>query len=343
MSSEKTEKAFALFLLMALLFLTAACTSSKPLPEETLPPLPQEAVNKAEKINITFLPADMFPELNRELPYYELIPEIDGMKAVDFFTPVDVVTNDLNVARLGEDERNDILSTIRGKREIIYIKPEETDVIVFYTIYEFNSSEYAEKVLGVYRKNWNKDNITINNITLHIWKGYVTELLKNSPALEAGVIIYHDPAMKKAFLAKGKRALPALSRIRSNLYSMHGETAIGKYFLMMDIKAEHLNIENKSAEIFGNFIRKINITEALSKSAEAEKKEENRYKERINELKNQLNLLFESYLAGNITKEEYLEKQGNITAEIEKLRMAENKRNETANATIIGNESAEST
>ena len=324
------RKVVALFLIV-LIFLVAACSESKPLPEETLPPAPGESATKIEKANITFLPEDMFPQLNKELPYSELIPEIDALKVVDFFTPVDVVTNDLNVAGLSQSERNEILSTIRGKRELIYINPGETDVIVFYTIYEFNSSKYAEKVLEIYKDNWNKDNITVNNITMHIWKGYALELVRNAPALESGVIVYYDPAIKKAFLSKSLRQLPALARIGKNLYSMHGETAIGKYFFMVDIKSEHLNIENKSAAIFGDFVKGINITKILNESVEEERKKEqkNIYEERIKELKTELSALLESYLAGNITKEEYLERQTNITAEIDKLRELERSGNQS--------------
>ncbi len=93
---------------------------------------------------------------------------------------------------------------------------------------------------------------------------------------------------------------------------MHGETAYKEYFIMIDIKTELEDIQNKTDLIFTQFAEQIfqgtptqpENTSAPIQSIAPEPSTENETVEEI-AIKEDLRKLLESYLAGNITKSEY--------------------------------------
>lgn len=308
----------------ALLFALAlfgGCLSSQVLPEEKLPVAPQTT---APPQPLSFVSFELISDINRSLPLTELIPVIESMQAVDFSNPVNVLENDLSVANV--PDKNELVSSILESRETIYLEPKkEMSIILFYTIFRLNSTKNAERVAEVYKTNWNTENTTIANKTIWLWRGYLHESAGLLNPFTPNVIIYYDGVSKKAFLSNRRQGIPALAELKEPLYSLHGEAAVGEYFLMMDVKARLPEVENRSMKIFEEILSKITINETaqISQPLPPLPSSENKTADKAQEIKlleTSLQSLLESYLKGNITKEEYTAKQQEYLRRIEELR-----------------------
>lgn len=308
----------------ALLFVLAlfgGCLSAQVLPEEKLPAAPQTT---APPQPLNFVSFELVSGINGSLPLSELIPEMESLKAVDFANPVNVLENDLSVANV--PDKNELVSSILASRETIYLEPKkEMSIILFYTIFKLNSSKNAERVLEVYKTNWNTENITVANKTLWLWRGYLHESAGLLSPFAPNVIIYYDGISKKAFLSNRRQSTTALAELKEPLYSLHGEAAVGEYFLMMDVKARLPEVENRSMKIFEEILSKITINETAQALPQqvplpgAENKTADKAQE-IKSLETSLQSLLDSYLKGNITKDEYAAKQQEYLKRIEELR-----------------------
>jgi len=307
------------------LTLLGGCLSAQVLPEEKLPVAPQ-ATTPPPPLN--FISFDLVPAIDRNLSMSELMPEIESMKAVEFSNPVNVLDNDLGVANV--PDKNELVNSIVDSREVIYIGPEnDPSAVVFYTIFRFNSSKSAERVLEIYRTSWNTESVTVADKTVWLWRGYS---LESSGLLRpfTNIIIYYHSTNKKAFLSESRQNLPALAEVKEPLYSLHGETAVGEYFLMMDIKARLSEVENRSMKIFEEILTKIKINETAQILQQPPLPELNKTEalnatgtnitQEIETLEINLKLLLDRYLKGNITKEQYDAKQQEYLKRIEELR-----------------------
>jgi len=314
-------KRATVFLFLLIVF--SACVSSQPLPEEKLPALP---VATTPPPPLNFISFELVPSADKALSLSQLIPDIDSMQALDFSNPVNVLENDLNIANV--PDRKELVSSILESREIIYLEPKkEMNIILFYTIFKFNSSKNAERALEIYRTNWNTENATAANKTLWLWRGYLPESAGLLRPFTPPVIIYYDGLNKKAFLSGSRQNMPAVAELKDEpLYSLHGETAAGEYFLMMDVKARLPEVENRSMKLFEEILSKIKINEtaevqpaplpaqaAVNKTAAEINRE-------IEALKLNMSSLLDSYLKGNISQQEYLAKQAEISKRIEELK-----------------------
>jgi len=280
-----------------LLILLASCLQG-PLPEELPSPTPAPTTTSPPITSLRFLniTALSYPKPPKE--FAVLTPEITGLVHIPYYSTADVVSNDLAV--LNHPRRLQILASIVSKYTILYTEPaNETGMLLYYSVYKLNDSETAQEILEAYRKNWNKRALDVPGGRIWVWDGFIDEMAGRMRPFEKDTILYWNPEAATSFFAD--RVLPnhpALTTPVSTLYSVHGETAYGPYFIMMDIKTLPKDIRNRTETIFKEAAEQIftgNVSEAAAK-AEVEQ---------VIELRAELHSLLESYLAGNISKEEY--------------------------------------
>jgi hypothetical protein len=114
-----------------------------------------------------------------------------------------------------------------------------------------NDSKSALELLEAYKGNWNKRPLNISGGVIWIWDGYLDEMAGRARPFGKDTILYWDPASNSGFLSdKVLENHPTLTAPRSSLYSVHGETVLGPYFIMIDVKTELQNIQNRSTSIF---------------------------------------------------------------------------------------------
>jgi hypothetical protein len=297
-----------IFLLLVFLLLFVGCLSG-PLPEElpktiapTTPPPPS-----VESLN--FIPFETLSLPAQDPEFAALTPEIEGLFLLPFFNPVDVVANDLGV--LNHPNRLQLLASIISKRHMIYVRPQkETDMVIYYTVYKMNDSSIAASVLEAYKSVWNKRPLNLSGGQIWIWDGFFDEMEGRAAPLGKNSILYWNPESDTAFFTD--RVLedhPTLTMPTSALYSVHGETVYGQYFIMIDVKTQLQDIQNTTTSIFTQAAEDIFRNASLinqtpipttapvpvnaSATSEVERVREN------------LRNLLESFLSGNITKEEY--------------------------------------
>jgi hypothetical protein len=290
--------------------LLTGCLSG-PLPEDlpkttTLPTQPPPDLD-----SLTFVPFDSV-SYTPDSEFSHLIPKMEGLEFLPHVSPVDVMSNDLSV--LNHPRRLQILASITGKQSVIYAKPKrDTNFLIYYTVYKLNDSETSLDVLEAYKGEWNKRFLNISGAEIWIWDGYLDEIAGLARPQGKDSILYMNPQTQTTFLTD--RILPdqpAISKTETVLYSMHGETAYKEYFIMIDIKTELEDIQNKTDSIFTQFAKKIfqgipTETENTSAPIQDIAPEPSTENETVEELaiKEDLRKLLESYLAGNITKSEY--------------------------------------
>jgi hypothetical protein len=277
---------------------------SGPLPEDmpkttaspTPPPLDLESLTFVSFDSISFTPDPEFTHL---------FPQLDGLEFLPHLSPVDVMTNDLSV--LNHSTRLQILASITGKQSAVYVKSQrDTDFLVYYTVYKLNDTKTAANILEAYKGAWNKRLLNISGAEIWIWDGYLDEIAGRARPLGKDSVLYWDTQSQTTFLSQN--VLPnyvSLSKTETDLFSVHGETAYKEYFIMIDVKAELEDIQNRTDSIFSQVAEQIfKVTPPSSPSEIQEKPGENVTIETA-EIEDELRLLLESYLAGNITKEEY--------------------------------------
>jgi hypothetical protein len=302
------RRVLQVLIVVALISLLSGCLSG-PLPEDlpktTVPPTqPPPTIE-----SLTFVPFESI-SYTPDPEFAQLIPQFEELEFLPHVSPVDVMTNDLSV--LNHSKRLQILASIAGKQSGIYVKPKrDTDLVVYYTVYKLNDTKTAADILEAYKGEWNKRLLNLSGAEIWIWDGYLDEIAGLARPLAKNSILYLDPQSQTSFLTE--RVLPdnpALSKTETVLYSMHGETAYNKYFIMIDVKAELENIQNKTDSIFIQFAEQIfhaSPTQPENKSApilSPEPLAENGSADAI-AIKEDLRRLLENYLAGNITKTEY--------------------------------------
>ncbi|RMF90232.1 MAG: hypothetical protein D6733_04400 [Methanobacteriota archaeon] len=295
----------------ALLITAALLTGclSGPLPED-LPRTQGPTASPAPSIeSLTFLPFDAIPPARVEPDFTGLVPEMEGFRTLPFFNPVDVISNDLKV--LNHPRRLQILASIIAKTTYVYVEPEkETDTVIYYTIYRMNDSTTAREILEAYKSVWNKRPLnTSSEVQIWIWDGYVDEMTSRVSALDRKAYLYWNPEANASFFSnKVLESHPALTHPSANLYSVHGETAYGPYFIMIDMKTTPQNIQNKSNQIFTAFAEEISKNTAiLNETPQTPPTKETARTENkaVEDVKAKMKALLESYLAEEITKEEY--------------------------------------
>ncbi len=299
----------ALNSLVLLIALLTGCLSG-PLPEDTpKSPIPQTTMPPSiDALSYVEFESIIFPQ-----NISENVPTFEGLIRLPYFSPVDVVANDLQV--LNHPLRLQILASIISKESYIYVKSErDTDTLVYFTIYRFNDTETANNLLNAYKGEWNTRLLNLSEGEIWIWDGYVDELAGRARPLARNSILYWNPEDSTTFLSENVLVEhPALTKSRNVLYSVHGEAANGSFFYMVDLKTEVQGIENRSNAIFAQAARAIfgnqttfsqappepvtevneSIAQPPSDSPQAER------------IKGELRRLFESYLAGNVSKEQF--------------------------------------
>ncbi len=230
---------------------------------------------------------------------------LEGLEFLPHLSPVDVMTNDLSV--LNHSRRLQILASIAGKHSGVYVKSQrDTDFLVYYTVYKLNDTETAANILEAYKEAWNKRLFNISGAEIWIWDGYLDEIAGKARPLGKDSVLYWDTQSQTTFLSQN--VLPnyaSLSKTETDLFSVHGETAYNEYFIMIDVKAELEDIQNQTDSIFSQVAEQIfKVTPTSSQLETVEQPGENVVTETA-DIKEELRLLLESYLAGNISKEEY--------------------------------------
>jgi hypothetical protein len=178
-------------------------------------------------------------------------------------------------------------------------------MLIYLTIYKLNDSQAAADVLEAYRAAWNKRLLNVSGAEIWIWDGYLDEMAGSARPQAKDSILYWDSQSDSGVLTdQVHESQPALTKTKTVLYSVHGETAYKEYFIMIDIKAEFEDIQNKTNSIFteaAGQIFKIQQSPAVEETPTPE------LNESLDEgaIKEELRLLLESYLDGNITKGEY--------------------------------------
>ncbi len=314
-----------ILLIPALFLLTLGCLSG-PLPEDipastqatTLPTTtPPPSIESLNYISFDTVPSpDIDPEIS------SMVPEIEGLRLVPYANPVDVVGNDLQV--LNHPRRLQILASIEDRQTFLYVKPDqETDTLIYYSIYRMDSSDTALEILEAYKSQWNKRPLNLSNLNIWVWDGYVDELEGRSRPFSDASVLYWDLQGNTSFLLD--RVLPShptLTRAISTLYSVHGEASFGRYFIMMDIKTVLPDIENRTERIFSEMAEAITggAGEAVDESPETPAPDEEEPPATMTDaegVKETLRTLLEDYLAGEISKEEYDKLFQEYTAELE--------------------------
>jgi hypothetical protein len=300
-----------LIFVFSFLLVLAGCLSG-PLPEDisTSPPPVTTAPPSTDELAYIDIGTISIPPQDPE--FTVLTPEIEGFVPVPYVNPVDVLSNDLSV--LNHPERLQILSQIISKYTLLYIKPQrETDTLIYFTIYKLNDSTTAHSILDSYKGAWNKRPFNISENQIWIWDGYFDEMAGRVSPLQKDSILYWNPEAGGSFLSdKVLREHPALVRTKSTLYSMHGEAALGRYFFMIDIKTELEDIQNVTTQIFyqagevlfGNTtLLPEKTSPPINQTAETTVNKSIQIE--ANKIKEDLRILLEGYLAGNISKTEY--------------------------------------
>ncbi len=283
--------------------LLAGCLSG-PLPEDiprttappTQPPLPLE--------DLTFVTFDSI-SYTIDPEFSDIFPKLKGLEFLPHLSSVDVMTNDLTV--LDHPRRLQILASISGKMSGVYAKPKrDTDILVYYTVYKLNDTEIAADILESYKGAWNKRLLNNSGAEVWIWDGYLDEMVGSAPFMRKDSLLYWDAQSQVSVLSKDVRTdYPVLSKTETALYSIHGETVYKEYFIMIDIKADLEDIQAKTDSIFSQALTQIFKNTSPSNQPEpAVQPGENASSEHI-DIKDELRLLLESYLAGNISKDEY--------------------------------------
>lgn len=302
-----------ILLILALSILTLGCLSG-PLPEDlattaapittlptTTPPPSVESLN--------YIPFDLVPSPSISPEIRALVPEIEGLKLVPYNDPVDVVGNDLQV--LNHPRRLQILASIEDRQSFLYVEPrQETDTFIYYSIYRMDSSSTALEILEAYKSQWNKRLLILSDLEIWVWDGYVDELEGRS-RLSGASVLYWNPQDNRSFV--NDRVLPshpALTRATSTLYSVHGEAVFDRYIIKMGIKTLLPDIQDRSEKIFATMAEAItgnaNVGMNGGNETSAPKEEEPQtIAPDVDEIKEKLRKLLESYLAGNVSKEEY--------------------------------------
>jgi hypothetical protein len=304
------SKGFLLFLLLFLLAFSG-CLSG-PLPEDmpnTQAPTPTPAPS-IESLNFISFDSVSYPEPEAE--FAELTPELSGLIQLPFFGTVDVVANDLSV--MNHPRRLQILASIESKYTQLYVKPDrETDTIVYFSIYKMNDSKSAEEILEAYSENWNKRLFNASGAQIWIWDGYIDEIAGRAMPLGKNSMVYWNPEASGVFLSSNVlENHPTLTKTGSPLYSVHGETVKGPYFIMIDVKTDLQDIQNKTASIF--MLAAEDIFQGLTPlSGEKLTSDLNDSETLVNitsiieaeKIKKNLRDLLDDYLAGNVSKKEY--------------------------------------
>ena len=294
-----------------ILFLFGFGCLSGPLPEDLPKTTPQPTTPPPSLDTLVFLPQSDFDFSGPKTGFEELTPEINGLINVPYFSSVDVVSNDLSV--LNSPQRLPLLAQILSKQTRIYFEPDQnTKTLIYYTVYKMNNSEAAEEILEIYKNTWNTRQLNVTGGEFWIWDGYIEEMSGLVSPMGPSTILYWDHQTNTSFLNDNVITVyPALATMENPLYSVHGEAASGQYFIMMDIKTDLQDIQNTSAEIFSE-AAKIIFAEGIEtpeESGEAINRTslDNNVNDSIDEsdVRADLRDLLESYLAGNISEEEY--------------------------------------
>jgi hypothetical protein len=311
--------------LSVLVIIISGCLSG-PLPEDIVQtPSPTTPAPPAlEDINYLSFNSLAVPEKD---PVVENVtPEINGMILLPVFNPVDVVSNDLSV--LNHPRRLQLLAQVLSTHSFIYLKPaRETDTLIYLTIYRLNDSQSAQEILEAYKGQWNKRQFTSSGGDIWIWDGYLDELEGRSTPFNKNTVLYWNPESEEAFVQdRVLKDHPALSRPQGTLYSVHGETSSGPYFIMVDIKTVLPDILNRTNSIFSQALDSIfkNQTPGgiaqpplLNETVESIANES--IDSATQRIKESLRNLLDSYLAGNISKEEYESQFENYSFELVSL------------------------
>lgn len=294
-----------MFLILFLGLVLAGCLSG-PLPEDTpkvsltTPPVttPPPSIDTVNFISIEEVTPFLAPPVG-DVPLLEM----GDLVRLPFNSPTDVLSNDLGV--LEHPDRLQILASIVARQSFVYVKPDPiTDTVLYYTVYSFNDSDSAHLVLDAYRNAWNKRELNTSSGTIYIWDGYLEEMGGMGPALRNNSILYWNPETNNTFMTdRVFPGAPALTRTTSPLYSIHGESVVDNYFLMMDSKSDLDNIKENTDKLFLEALQSISKDNAsLNETLPLPDKDTNKT---TGEIKEELRLLLESYLEGNISKEEY--------------------------------------
>ena len=267
-------------------------TPKTPFPEtQTPPPLPLEALTYVSFDPLTY---SVDPD------FADIIPKFPGLVFLPSNNPVDVVSNDLSV--LNHSRRLQILASIAGKTSGVYVQPRrDSNQLIYLTIYRLNDTGTALDLLDAYKGAWNKRLLNVSGAEIWIWDGYLDEIADKARPLAKDMIVYWDAQSQATYVSnKVLPNTPALTKTETDLYSVHGETAFENYFIMIDIKTELDDIQNQTDRLFTEAAGQIfNVTPASGLLENSVKSVE------TPDIKEELRLLLESYLAGNITKDEY--------------------------------------
>jgi hypothetical protein len=298
--------------ILLILFIPLTGCLSGPLPEDVPKTAPPTSLPSLTFDDLNFIPFDMITVTDPAEDFADLTPEFEGLFEVPYLSSVDVVSNDLGV--LSHPRRLQILASIESKFTRMYVEPrEQTGTLIYFSIYKMNDSRSAMELLEAYKGNWNKRSLNLSEGVIWVWDGYIDEMAGSARPFGKDTILYWDPTSNSGFLSdKFLESHPVLTTPRSSLYSVHGETASGPFFIMIDVKTELQDIQNRSTSIFTQAAK--NIFGGEPRIPEVPTPQINltlepavnvSFKIESERLREDIRNLLESFLAGNISQEEY--------------------------------------
>ncbi|MFQ5800909.1 MAG: hypothetical protein ACE5HH_04225 [Candidatus Hydrothermarchaeales archaeon] len=292
------------YLILFFLLLLSGCLSG-PLPED-LPKTPAPITSPPptiESLSFISFASLSFPDPDPE--FGNMTPEIEGLFHLPYFNPVDVVSNDLSV--LNHPRRLQILASVVTRYTVLYVQPKDvTDTMVYFTIYKMDDPKTGADVLEAYKGTWNKRPLNVSGGEIWVWEGYIDEMEGRAAPFSRNSIVYWNPEARAGFLSeKVLKDHPALTRPESALYSVHGETTYGPYFIMIDVKTQLQDIQDRATAIFSQAIEGILRNKTLAPPQTSPPPVNASSAAKIERIREDLHNLLESFLSGNITKEEY--------------------------------------
>jgi PBP1b-binding outer membrane lipoprotein LpoB len=293
--------------ILIFLLMVGGCLSG-PLPEETQPTLPPVTTAPGMIQDLTFVPFESASFQIQDQEFKDIIPEIEGLQFLPYTIPVDVLSNDLGA--LDHPQRLQLLASVVKSDKIIYSTPKEkTDTIIYFTVYKMNDSNSASQVLEAYKSAWNKRLMNVSGREIWIWDGYVDEIEGRASPFSPDIILYWNPEDESVFDSRSILVNhPALTSPESTLYSVHGETTKGPNFIMIDIKTELQDIQNRTESLFTQALNEIFKEESapiLNPSDPGTESDSLTTDQEIEVLEEKIRLLLEEFLQGNVSKDEY--------------------------------------